>query len=133
MKAEHSNPVLFVCIHSRMECSLQYSSFTTVSSIVGKFQAIHLNFKCCLYQTAYSFCFPRGYHGVFSTEVRASMKTSVGPHTTKGPTEDWVCSSTESHKYLFVTAAVEPQIANILSVYILLKVSLNSPTTGIKY
>ena len=62
-----------------------------------------------------------------------SMTIYVGPHTTKGPTEDLLCSSTESHKYLFVTAAAEPQIVSILSVYILLKVSLNSPTTGIKY
>lgn len=60
------------------------------------------------------------------------IRIFVGPHTTKGPTEDWVCSSSESHKYLFVTAAAEAQIASILYVYILLKVSLNIPATDIK-
>lgn len=60
------------------------------------------------------------------------IRIFVGPHTTKGPAEDWERSSTKSQKYLFLTAAAAPQIASILYVYTLLKVFLNIPTTDIK-
>lgn len=109
-------------------------SLTTTSKSSGKLVSI---LGCCN-----SVCFSRatrdspaalgsdaylkGFY--FTIQIRIFL----GPYTAKRSTKYWVCSPSETQRYLFVTVAVKPPSARILSASMLLKVSLNISTTRIK-